>query len=147
MNICCPLLCYRKCLAFVVIPVLEKEVEDFKNLWNSHATRCNRKSGVPHGIPNDLYVMSMESGETQPFILLAMAMIRYCTFNLDQLCPLDVDVWEHFMMKSSCIPSFYDENFQYIASSFLLQYGLSQDLLTTSNILDAYNYLVEYFCT
>ena len=48
---------YRKCLAFVLGPILAREIEEFKTLWNTHRIRHNKHSGTPHGIPNDLYLL------------------------------------------------------------------------------------------
>ena len=52
----------RKCLVFVIVPLLKKEVEDFKMLWNSHTMRYNKKACTPHGIPDDLYSIPSDSG-------------------------------------------------------------------------------------
>lgn len=52
----------RRCLAFVLVPVLGRELQDFQKLWNTHTVRYNRKTEAPHGIPNDLYSMPSESG-------------------------------------------------------------------------------------
>lgn len=52
----------RQCLAYVVVPMLKKEIEEFLQLWNTHPIRCNKKAGIPHGIPNDLYVMPSDKG-------------------------------------------------------------------------------------
>ena len=53
---------YRKCLAFVLVPILERELQVLKELWNTHTIRYNRRTEAPHGVPNDLYAMPSESG-------------------------------------------------------------------------------------
>ena len=46
---------FRYCLAFVIVPILQKELDDFVKWWNSHRIRYNRKSDSPKGIPDDLF--------------------------------------------------------------------------------------------
>ena len=38
-------------------PLLQKELEDFKDAWNSHSIRKNHLTHLPEGVPNDLYEM------------------------------------------------------------------------------------------
>lgn len=52
----------RQCLAFVLVPVLGRELKDFQDLWNNHTIRYNRRTEAPHGIPNDMYAMPSDSG-------------------------------------------------------------------------------------
>lgn len=59
---------YRKCLAYILVPLLEKEILEFQTLWNTHPIRRNKKSGTPHGIPDDLYLMPSEFGKVMHYI-------------------------------------------------------------------------------
>ena len=56
-NMLSTILSFRYALAYVVVPILSKELEDFKDDWNSH--RLRRVSGAvsPCGIPEDLYAI------------------------------------------------------------------------------------------
>ncbi|CAB3987262.1 Hypothetical predicted protein [Paramuricea clavata] len=46
----------RYLLAFVYIPVLQKELNTFcETVWNSHRVRCQRDAQLPKGVPNHLY--------------------------------------------------------------------------------------------
>ena len=47
----------RYALAFVVVPIHSKELEDFVNDWNSHGIRPVMGAVSPSGIPDDLYQM------------------------------------------------------------------------------------------
>ena len=49
-------------MAYILVPIMEKEIAEFQTLWNTHKIRLNRKSGTPHGIPDDLYLMASEFG-------------------------------------------------------------------------------------
>lgn len=63
----------------------------------------------------------------------------------DQLCPLDIDVWEQ---KASKPPPFFSEDFHYLCNAFLQRNcGITSDHFTASNISDIYYCLVNYFST
>ena len=43
-------------LAFLMIPILQNEVEEFKDVvWNSHRIRAQKDRYLPAGIPNHIY--------------------------------------------------------------------------------------------
>lgn len=46
----------RHLLAFIFIPVIQKEMEIFREtVWNSHRVRSQKDAEMPKGIPNHLY--------------------------------------------------------------------------------------------
>ena len=46
----------RMLLAYIMIPVVEKEVIDFKDIvWNTHRIRAQKDTFLPNGIPNHVY--------------------------------------------------------------------------------------------
>lgn len=46
----------RHLLAFVFIPVIQKEMDIFREMiWNSHRVRAQKEAQMPKGIPNHLY--------------------------------------------------------------------------------------------
>ena len=48
----------RRCLAFIFAPLLRRELDEFREHWNSHTMRYNRLADCPTGAtPNDLYEM------------------------------------------------------------------------------------------
>ena len=53
----------RKCLAVVLVTMLEQELSDFVAYWNSHRIRCNRSIECPSGIPEDMFDMPEEFGK------------------------------------------------------------------------------------
>ena len=53
----------RKCLAVVLVTMLEQELSDFVAYWNSHRIRCNRGIECPSGIPEDMFDMPEEFGK------------------------------------------------------------------------------------
>ena len=43
-------------LAYIMIPVVEKEVNDFKDVvWNTHRIRAQKDTYLPNGVPNHMY--------------------------------------------------------------------------------------------
>lgn len=46
----------RYLLAYVYIPVIQKELDIFcETVWNSHRVRCQKNAQLPKGIPNHIY--------------------------------------------------------------------------------------------
>lgn len=46
----------RHLLAFIFIPVIQKEMDIFREtIWNSHRVRAQKDAQVPKGIPDHLY--------------------------------------------------------------------------------------------
>ena len=58
MCVCHP----RQCLAIVFLPILERELQEFVQYWNSYPLRRNRVTECPQGIPDDLYDMHNQYG-------------------------------------------------------------------------------------
>ena len=52
----------RYALAFIAVPILSKELEEFMNDWNSHRIRPVVGASSPGGIPDDLYDMPLLQG-------------------------------------------------------------------------------------
>ena len=43
-------------LAFVMIPLVQKELDIFRNtVWNTHRIRAQKDTVLPSGIPNHIY--------------------------------------------------------------------------------------------
>ena len=49
-------------LAYVMIPVMERELKIFQETWNSHRIRRQNKTTLPDGIPNHIYSFPEEYG-------------------------------------------------------------------------------------
>ena len=45
----------RKILAYVFIPIVQREIDLFVELWNNSRTRFQRNTLMPDGIPNVIY--------------------------------------------------------------------------------------------
>ncbi len=46
---------HRNMLAYVFIPVIQKECDKFVNVWNTHRIRKQKGVELPTGIPNHMY--------------------------------------------------------------------------------------------
>lgn len=57
---------YRKCLAVVFLPLIEKELQEYIIYWNSHRIRSSRQGNCLGGIPNDLFEMPAFYGKQYP---------------------------------------------------------------------------------
>lgn len=53
----------RYCLAYVFGDLLQGDIDEFVNDWNSHCIRKNRFSKGPFGRPTDMYDMPGQYGE------------------------------------------------------------------------------------
>lgn len=55
-NWCFCLITIRDLLSFVFIPLIQKELNIFKDtIWNSHRVRCQKDAQMPKGVPLHLY--------------------------------------------------------------------------------------------
>ena len=47
---------YRMLLAFIMVPVVEKELDVFREtVWNTHRIRAQKDTVLPDGIPNHIF--------------------------------------------------------------------------------------------
>ena len=70
----------------------------------------------------------------------------FLCLDLDQLCSLDIDVWEHLMGTAADPPLFFSETFECLADHFLSQYyGIDRSIITPTNIREIYCHMVDYF--
>lgn len=47
---------HRKLLSFVMVPVVQRELDTFKEMvWNSHRIRAQKDTVLPDGVPNHIY--------------------------------------------------------------------------------------------
>ena len=54
---------YRDLLAFVYIPVIQKELDIFREtVWNSHRARKQTKKQLPTGVPEHIYCFPQQYG-------------------------------------------------------------------------------------
>jgi hypothetical protein len=42
-------------LAYIYIPVIQKELDVFQRIWNSHRIRKQKEARLPKGIPDHVY--------------------------------------------------------------------------------------------
>lgn len=79
----------RHLLAFVFIPVIQKEMNIFREtIWNSHRVRSQNEAQMPKGIPNHLYSFPESYGAEECGMLTSQAKtfkpVEY--FILHQIC-------------------------------------------------------------
>jgi hypothetical protein len=50
-------------LAFILIPLLQRELNTFKDtVWNTHRIRQQKDTELPNGVPNHIYSFPEEYG-------------------------------------------------------------------------------------
>ncbi|XP_019859723.1 PREDICTED: uncharacterized protein LOC109587956, partial [Amphimedon queenslandica] len=115
---------HKFALAYTTVGIITRELEEFKNYWNSHKLRHNRKASLPSGIPQNLYLM--------PHLYGAQ----------DHIQPIDVPLWIYAMRNESVSkPDFYSNSFKEVVDNLLeSSLGLKQEDITHSNIEDIYLY-------
>ena len=68
---------YRNLLAYVYIPVIQKELDDFRtSVWNSHRIRKQRHKELPVGIPDHICTCPDKYGGTKCGINLTEEELR-----------------------------------------------------------------------
>jgi hypothetical protein len=54
---------FRMLIAFLMIPVLQKQLDSFKDtVWNCHRIRTQKETLLPDGVPNHMYDFPEEYG-------------------------------------------------------------------------------------
>jgi hypothetical protein len=65
-------------LAFVLIPVLQKELNSFKDtVWNIHRIRQQKDTQLPNGVPNHIYEFPEEYGLEECGMLYFLYVLWY----------------------------------------------------------------------
>ena len=95
---------------YVTVDIIARELDEFKNYWNSHKIRSNKKSSLPSGIPNNLYSM--------PTVYSKYALSTLYVLHIgvaDHLQPVNGDLWTYAMISESLpVPQFYPNSFKNI---------------------------------
>ena len=138
----------RHCLAYVYARMIEQDIKEFSDLWNTHRLRWNRLSKCPDEIPDDLFRLPQLQGtSTKPccddtfnFIVLAFLGTR------SYLCSADKDVFEaatiHYYTQK---PLFYPEEFREAANALLMLYlGFQQDSISLENCDTVFDILIQH---
>ena len=56
-------LLFQELLAFIMIPILQKQLDTFKaTLWNAHRIRTQKDTLLPDGVPDHIYSFPEEYG-------------------------------------------------------------------------------------
>ena len=80
----------RHCLCYCFQPLIERELQDFRQHWNSHRLRANRLDHCPSGIPGDIYTaflnwqviyLQLTSWIAFPWSTSILATTLLCTYN------------------------------------------------------------------
>ena len=118
----------KQCLAIVFLPILERELQEFVQYWNSHPLRRNRLTECPQGIPDDLYDMPNQYGRE------------------DHLKTINSSVWMNAMINDAQPPEDMYSNDLYHDCQELVRAHFGIDLhrqVTASNAVRIYKYIVN----
>ena len=66
---------HRKLLSFIMVPVVQRELDTFKEMvWNSHRIRAQKDTVLPDGVPNHIYSFPQKYGLEE----CGKKIIRFC---------------------------------------------------------------------
>lgn len=62
-NVCFILCIFRSLLAYVMIPSIQRELDEFKDIvWNTHRIRHQKNTFMPDGIPQHIFAFPANYG-------------------------------------------------------------------------------------
>lgn len=142
------MLIYRWTLAYTVSDLLQHEVDEFVEQWNTHRIRQSGSDCIG-GIPDDLYDMPCTYGQ---HIAYCMHMHIKAPSGLltagvaDYLKPIDGNVWIQAMLDESVgMPAFYPDWFGQLADRVLMEsWGIQRSDITSENCKAVYIHLVNF---
>ena len=129
---------YRELLAFTIGHILEKELDEFVDHWNSHKIRKNKWIQGPCGIPNDMY-------DTPGMFSKSMIKVAHRSLNFhttidahDHAVSVDMNlVCNACISESSHPPSLIDPEVYEIADRILnTRIGIERKHINTENCLN-----------
>lgn len=134
---------FRYCLAYSVVLLLEKELNEFVQYWNSHLIRANRLTGMTSATPNDLYEMPNYHGKLTRHYFNSCFVPKNLGVE-NYLQDIDINIWMHGMRNESAdSPSYYTTEFADLASEALFNgFGICQEDITRETCGQVYCYLV-----
>ena len=148
-KLCCnSKIMYRKCLAVVFTPLIEKELKLFRNYWNTYNIRKTRQGDCISGIPNDLYDMSLYYGKYNIYASTYnyVYYIYIISGTPDYINQVSGCVWATAMDEYACSAPpaysalFYEECFESVHSCLGLD--ISRDI-NICKCLEVYLYLID----
>ncbi len=145
----CHVYLHRKCMAVAFLPVLQKEVSEFVQYWNTHRIRKTRNAECPGGRPVDLFEMPNYYGivlychRSGTYSLITFTIYYAGVHNC--LKPLNPRIYLYAASQTKRPPPFYDSEF-FNRCNALTQARFNVDLfkdVTPTNCISLYKYLVN----
>lgn len=115
---------------------LEKDLDEFKENWNSHLIRKNNVTGFPGGVPNELYQCPSLYGKkvTKLFWASSSHFHTCIAGSVDCSKQFDPNIWLNAMVRESEAPlPFYSTSFKVWADILKRDVNLSQEDITAAS--------------
>ena len=128
--------------------MLERELKEFVDNWNSHTIRSNRTIEVPSGIPDDIFEIPEEFGKSLCTCHYINCLLSYIsiTGTFNYIHPINRAVWSHLMFEDAKNPpSFIPHQFKDDADEFLSNAFNMSVLDIDHNVKDVFKQLVDHF--
>ena len=70
---------HRKLLSFIMVPVVQRELDTFKEMvWNSHRIRAQKDTVLPDGVPNHIYNFPQKYGLEECGNIISLRSCLHC---------------------------------------------------------------------
>ena len=122
------------------MPLLKKELEEFKDRWNQHRLRRNRHAVCPCGIPDDLY--NLYGKIITNIFKFQSPLLTVDDYKQD----VDPELLAYCMVTHGyTAPAFYPAEFGALADHLLSTFQFTQDDITAINCKSIYCTLLYLF--
>lgn len=133
----------RYCLLYLSVPLIQQELDEFVDYWNSHLIRKNKQCLVSSCVPNELHEMPEFYGKAMLAWVHCVSGIQL-TGAVDQLKPFDVSLWMFAYQTESESPlPFVPIEFEGWADELLQTHNFFRDDIGAPKIHDLYIYLSQ----
>ena len=121
----------RHVLAYVLLPIIQRECDKFVDLWNSHMIRSQNNLELPNGVPNHMFSFPEQYGETQNGISVTNEFLQ----EVSTQSGLSID-------NESTMYDFMDEEFLRLLSAIFYQIFIFSPYYSPSKTMKSVFYFI-----
>ena len=134
----------RYCLLFIFGPLIEADIKDFVQDWNTYSIHSNNNTASPCGRPDDMYQVPEMFGELALYIIYKIIQGRYNNRGaVNEVHSIDPQLWVRGMLESSSKPALCPHFFEETKDLLLSSLGLRYNDITKLNCKHVYLYLTN----
>ena len=90
----------RHALAYVFLPIIQREFDTFADLWNSHRIRSQNNLEPPNGVANHMFPFHNSTVEHEKAFQSQLTSCRKHPLNLDSALTMEVLYMTSWMKNS-----------------------------------------------